>query len=143
MNQAIHEILNRAEDYADRKGDPSLRDELKILEKAVSTHIESLELELAGCKSLISEMARASQNDSDVILELRRQLKDEQHVIQRHSHNVRRVRRELDIIVQFRSGDGVWGDRALYNSMSDDYAESNSKKFAEYLMYQVTTGVLK
>jgi len=142
MNQAIHEILNRAEDYADRKGDPSLRDELKILEKAVSTHIESLELELAGCKSLISEMARASQADSDLILQLRRQLSDEQHVIQRHSHNVRRVRRGLDIVVQFRLGTD-WGDRASYNEMSDDYAESNSKKFAEYLMHQVTTGVLK
>ncbi len=142
MHKAIHEILDRAEEYADRKGDPSLRDELKRLETAVTEHITGMEVELSRCRTLISEMARASQADSDLILQLRRQLSDEQHVIQRHSHNVRRVRRGLDIVVQFRSGTD-WGDRASYNEMSDDYAESNSKKFAEYLMHQVTTGALK
>ena len=142
MNKAIHEILDRAEEYADRKGDPSLRDELKILEKAVTEHVSGMELELQRCRALISEMAKASQADSDLILALRRQLSDEQHVIQRHSHNVRRVRRGLDIVVQIRIT-SEWEDRASYNEMSDDYANSNSVKFSEYLMHQFTVGVIK
>lgn len=142
MNKAIHEILDRAEEYADRKGDPSLRDELKILEKAVTEHVSGMELELQRCRALISEMAKASQADSDLILALRRQLSDEQHVIQRHSHNVRRVRRGLDIVVQVRIT-SEWEDRASYNEMSDDYANSNSVKFSEYLMHQFAVGVIK
>lgn len=142
MNQAIHEILDRAEDYADRKGDPTLRDELKHLERVVTEHITSLETELARCRALTSEMARASQADSDLILDLRRQLSDEQSVIARHSHGVRRIKRGQDIVVQVRTGTR-WDDRASYNEMSNDYASTESVQFANYLANQQKMGVLK
>lgn len=142
MNQAIHEILDRAEEYADRKGDPSLRNELKTLERVVTSHVGGLEAELNRCRSLISEMARASQADSDLILELRKQLSDEQHVIERHFHNVRRVKRDHDIVVQVRV-DGAWQDRASYNEMSNDFASTESIRFAWDMFNQINAGVTK
>ncbi len=142
MHKAIHEILDRAEEYADRKGDPSLRDELKILEGAVTEHITSMEAELSRCRTLISEMARASQADSDLILDLRQQLSDEQSALERHSHGVRRIKRGLDIVVQVRVGT-KWDDRARYNEMADDYALSNSVNFANHLAAQQKMGGLK
>lgn len=142
MNKAINDILDRAEEYADRKGDPTLRDELKVLEKTVTTEFSSLESELKRCRELISVMAAAAQKDSDTILALRHQLGDEQNVIARHSHGVRRVKRGQDIVVQVRTG-STWDDRGSYNEMANDYAHSDSAKFANFLMHQQTMGVLK
>lgn len=142
MNKAIHDILDRAEEYADRKGDPTLRDELKVLEKTVTKEFGTIESELKHCRELICVMAAAAQQDSDTILALRRELEvlrkpvetTEDRVIGRYGARVRRVKRGmLDIIVQ-ENRDGLWVDRQTFNEMSDDYAESNSRAYAARLM---------
>lgn len=143
MNKAIHDILDRAEEYADRKGDPTLRDELKVLETTVTNEFTTLESELKRCRELVAILSAAAQKDSDTILALRRELEElrkpvepsSDRIIGTYGGYVRRVKRGmLDIVVQKKDESGAWVDHLAFNEMSDDYAESDSRRCAANLM---------
>ena len=152
MNKAIHDILDRAEEYADRKGDPTLRDELKVLETTVAKEFTTIESELKRCRELITILLSAAQQDSDTILALRRELEELRkpveptvdRIIGTYGGHVRRVKRGfLDIVVQELSVSGLWLDRMTFNEMSDDYAESGSRSYASSLMISLAQKGIK